>query len=192
MSDHYVFCTTNLINGMTYTGMTSRDLPNTNYIGSGAEMEEAIKKFGRENFKREIIGIYPTREMALLAEKIEVGDEWTASTNYNLIKGGGADPRRSRFKHSTKTKQFLSGSGNPMYKKTPWNKGRSCSSEQKEKISYTLRQNPNTGIGKRKPVEIDGIEFKSIKEAAIYFNVHIKTINRWINGYTKNRYGKYI
>lgn len=48
-----VYCTTNLINGMKYIGSDS--INNPKYLGSGVYLRKAIKEFGRENFKKEII-----------------------------------------------------------------------------------------------------------------------------------------
>ena len=55
----FVYITTNLINGKRYVGrccmQTTRKNAWKNYLGSGKALENAIKKYGKENFKREII-----------------------------------------------------------------------------------------------------------------------------------------
>jgi len=48
-----VYLTTNLINGKKYIGMDSNNNPK--YIGSGTLILKAIKKYGKENFKKEIL-----------------------------------------------------------------------------------------------------------------------------------------
>jgi group I intron endonuclease len=48
-----IYKTTNLINGKIYIGRDSKD--NSSYIGSGCQFKKAIKQFGKENFKKEII-----------------------------------------------------------------------------------------------------------------------------------------
>lgn len=48
-----VYCTTNLINGKKYIG--SHKDNNSKYLGSGVLLAKAIKKYGKENFVREII-----------------------------------------------------------------------------------------------------------------------------------------
>lgn len=48
-----VYITTNLINGKKYVGADSKNNPN--YLGSGKALLRAIKKYGRHNFKKEIL-----------------------------------------------------------------------------------------------------------------------------------------
>ena len=53
---HYlVYQTTNLLNGKIYIGQHQTDNLNDGYIGSGIELNQDIKKFGKDNFKREIL-----------------------------------------------------------------------------------------------------------------------------------------
>lgn len=48
-----IYQTTNLINGKKYIGKDVNNNPN--YIGSGSELKKAIKEYGKENFKKEIL-----------------------------------------------------------------------------------------------------------------------------------------
>lgn len=48
-----IYLTTNTINGKKYVGMDSNNNPN--YLGSGSLVLKAIKKYGKENFKKEIL-----------------------------------------------------------------------------------------------------------------------------------------
>jgi len=48
-----IYKTTNLVNGKIYVGQSIHD--NETYLGSGTYIKIAIRKYGRENFKREII-----------------------------------------------------------------------------------------------------------------------------------------
>jgi hypothetical protein len=48
-----VYKTTNLINGKSYIGKDKHNNPN--YLGSGKRLQYAIKKYGKENFKKEIL-----------------------------------------------------------------------------------------------------------------------------------------
>jgi hypothetical protein len=48
-----VYKTTNLINGKQYIGSDSNNNPN--YLGSGTGFIKALKKYGKENFKKDII-----------------------------------------------------------------------------------------------------------------------------------------
>lgn len=54
----FVYLTTNIVNGKIYVGQYTFKADkrlNANYLGSGTVMEQAIKKYGRENFKRRIL-----------------------------------------------------------------------------------------------------------------------------------------
>jgi hypothetical protein len=48
-----VYCTTNLINGKKYIGSDSNN--NSNYYGSGVNISKAIKKYGKNNFQKQIL-----------------------------------------------------------------------------------------------------------------------------------------
>jgi hypothetical protein len=48
-----IYKTTNLINGKSYIGKDKHNNPN--YLGSGKRLRSAIKKYGKENFKKEIL-----------------------------------------------------------------------------------------------------------------------------------------
>lgn len=48
-----IYKTTNLINNKIYVGKDSHN--DSNYFGSGTILVKAIKKYGKENFKKEIL-----------------------------------------------------------------------------------------------------------------------------------------
>ena len=55
-----IYKTTNLVDGKIYIGQkptmeTEFQLLDSNYYGSGKKIKNAIKEFGIENFKREVI-----------------------------------------------------------------------------------------------------------------------------------------
>ena len=54
---YYVYITTDLINGKKYIGVSNNKnvYYKTYYIGSGKLLKLAIQKYGRKNFKKEII-----------------------------------------------------------------------------------------------------------------------------------------
>ena len=56
----FVYLTTNIINGKIYVGqhiLSDNKKWNATYLGSGTLIEKAIKKYGRENFKRKILKV---------------------------------------------------------------------------------------------------------------------------------------
>lgn len=58
----YIYETTNLINGMRYIGQHKSDKFDPSYLGSGIRLNKAINKYGRENFKVELITWKDTKE----------------------------------------------------------------------------------------------------------------------------------
>lgn len=141
---------TNLVNGKNYIGQHITKNINDGYIGSGRNIKKAIKKYGKENFKKEIL-LYAKNEVALnFFERALVTPEFCElKTNYNL-KEGGSNGRHSKTtkdklsiwhkgrKHTTETKAKISAA----------NKGRKHSPESKAKISTALK-NRDSEIYKR-------------------------------------------
>lgn len=88
----YIYKTTNLINGKIYVGQRySTVLPelDISYLGSGLALNRSIKKYGKENFQKEII------ELCAVENLDEREIYWIAfynandrSVGYNLTKGG--------------------------------------------------------------------------------------------------------
>jgi group I intron endonuclease len=82
-----IYKTTNIINGKIYIGQDFHNKPN--YLGSGVRLRSAIKHYGRENFKKEIL------EYCSLEELNDKESYWIAYYNsmnleigYNLTSGG--------------------------------------------------------------------------------------------------------
>ena len=87
---HYViYKITNLLNGMIYIGQHTTTNPNDGYMGSGKYITRAIKKYGVENFKKEILFECSSQE-ELNAKELElVNEEFVKRTDtYNLVLGG--------------------------------------------------------------------------------------------------------
>lgn len=50
----YIYKTTNILNNKIYIGQSSKDI-NVKYFGSGLVLLKAIKKYGENNFIKEIL-----------------------------------------------------------------------------------------------------------------------------------------
>jgi hypothetical protein len=81
-----IYKITNLINGKFYIGKHQTKDLSDNYFGSGRLLKRAIEKYGKENFKKEILEIFDREEKMNLAEKILVVPDIEVS--YNLCPGG--------------------------------------------------------------------------------------------------------
>ena len=117
---HYIiYKTTNLINGKFYVGKHQTNDLNDGYVGSGKLLKRAIKKYGLDQFKTEILEVCLTEVHMNLAEKIYVvvDDE----VSYNLCSGGkggfgyindnglrGTNTPEGRKKSSKSIKQWIS------------------------------------------------------------------------------------
>lgn len=134
MKQHYVYLTTNLVNNMKYIGMHYGELDDA-YLGSGKLLNLAIKKYGRDNFKKEIIKIANSAQENAQNEK-EIIKEYNAIADrnfYNIHEGGfGGDtwsgqPEYIKEQRRQEISQRYSGAGNPRY-------GAFLTEETKQKI----------------------------------------------------------
>lgn len=87
---HFVYKTTCSINGFIYIGVRSTDDLDDGYIGSGGKFRKAVKLLGKENFTREILEFFNTRDDAEDREAQLVDREFLKRKDiYNKIPGGG-------------------------------------------------------------------------------------------------------
>ena len=86
---YLIYKTTNKTNNKIYIGYHSTDNINDNYLGSGKLIKLALNKYSKENFIREILYVYPTKEEALLKEKDLVDEKFiNRKDTYNFKLGG--------------------------------------------------------------------------------------------------------
>lgn len=86
---YLVYKTTNLVNGKIYIGKHETDNLDDGYLGSGILIRRAIEKYGKENFKREILFECSTREEMNAKEAELVNEEFLKRDDiYNLKQGG--------------------------------------------------------------------------------------------------------
>ena len=95
---HFIYKTTNLINGKIYIGAHSTDNINDSYLGSGSILHKAITKYGRESFQREIIHFCETSDELYQLEREIVNEEFIARDDvYNVTLGGGGNPLLGQY-----------------------------------------------------------------------------------------------
>jgi len=86
---YILYKTTCLINNKTYIGIHQTNNLDDGYLGSGLAFLRALKKYGKENFKREILEFCETYAELLEKEREYVNEIWVKDkTNYNLKTGG--------------------------------------------------------------------------------------------------------
>lgn len=86
---HFIYKTVNQVNGKYYIGMHSTNDLDDDYIGSGQRLWHAIKKYGKENFKRETLEFLPDRSSLKEREKEIVNEAMLKDEQcMNLTVGG--------------------------------------------------------------------------------------------------------
>lgn len=137
---HFVYITTNLINGKKYLGKHSTNNLKDSYLGSGKLIKRAILKYGKENFKREILEYCENKYIAYEREfyyslKFNVIID---KSFYNCSNGGNGN---NGYKLSQKHKEILRNcvtgrvkSKEEILKISKANKGKKLSEETIEKL----------------------------------------------------------
>ena len=109
--NYLIYKTTNLLNTKYYIGCHQTDNLNDGYLGSGKHLKYAIKKYGKNNFKFEIMYSLSSKEEMFELERSIVNEDLINSPlTYNLkIGGSGGNPgiigAFKGKKHSDETKE---------------------------------------------------------------------------------------
>lgn len=134
-----IYKTVNLINGKIYIGQHKRNKPH--YLGSGVAFREALKKYGRENFKRETLEKLTQVSQQIIDERekhwIEFYQSQDVLIGYNITEGGltrrGKYRIRGTFIHSKESLEKIREAALKRRGKPSWNKG----------VKYTKEQTKN-------------------------------------------------
>lgn len=90
MKKHYlVYQITNLINQKIYIGIHGTDNLDDGYFGSGSYLKRAIKKYGMENFQKDILFVFDNPEEMIAKEAELVDRKFIARKDVYNIKLGG-------------------------------------------------------------------------------------------------------
>lgn len=136
-----IYKTINIINNKIYVGKDTKNKPS--YFGSGKVLKLAIKKYGKNNFKKEILEVC---DNSILSEReiywIQALNSNTCGIGYNLTEGGtGGDTfTHNAHKEETNRKRSLSLKGKISGDKNP-----SKRLEVRQKISETLKRKYASG-----------------------------------------------
>ena len=139
MNKYYIYRITNNINHKTYIGQHKYYkslLVEDSYMGSGIILKKAQKKYGIENFSKEIITIAMSRSEANILEKYYIAKERKENTYgcYNVADGGqGAAFRGHHHSEESKAKISESEKGHRPYFCRP------RTEEEKRKMSEKLK-----------------------------------------------------
>jgi hypothetical protein len=106
-----VYKTTNIINGKYYIGVHMTSNPNDDYLGSGRAIEEAIRKYGKDSFKKEILFMTESKVEAYKKEA-ELTIDFNTNKNYNMRLGGvGGFTKENAHKGYAKVKNKIHSVG---------------------------------------------------------------------------------
>lgn len=182
-----VYLITNKVNGMQYVGaareFNSRKISHLSDARRGkgrkGSIQHAIRKFGEDNFCFEVID--KAKNLEELSEKEY---HWTEKLNtifpngYNLLKGNYSTRLKNNGKHVSieiegklfKTIKYAAEFYNINESGFRNRLGRGWSPEQAAEIKpppENYKQQPHS-----KPVEVNGLKFKTQTDAAKYFNIN--------------------
>ncbi len=129
---YILYKTTNKVNGKYYIGIHRTDNIDDGYMGSGKLLRSAIKKYGIENFDREIIKYCNSLEELVDEERKIVNEDFVLDkSTYNMEIGGSGG---KVWTQEMKDQMSLSKIGS-----VPWNKGKKTNQQPSEEGRERLR-----------------------------------------------------
>ncbi len=185
----FIYLTTNLVNGKVYIGQRTFREGFMTYLGSGTSFRRAVKKYGKENFKRVILCVCKNYDELDQWEDffVELFESRNTEKGYNIKKGG------QRF--SPKVIQSMSDSkiGRKLKPETieklkAARRGRKMSDYNKEVFAEINKGNKHGIIGiKLTSVETkEELFFESYIAACKFLNVANGHFRRYLEGFKKD------
>jgi group I intron endonuclease len=134
---YFIYVTTNLISGKKYIGYHSTYDLNDGYLGSGIALLDSFKKYGKNNFQKEVLEFIKEGE-----NHLEYEEKWIKELNtllpngYNIspkgglgIKGSLSEESKKKISKSNKGKQVWLGKSHSMESKKKISKSTNVSGE---------------------------------------------------------------
>jgi hypothetical protein len=100
---YIIYQITNKVNDKFYIGVHKTKDINDDYMGSGINIRNAIKKYGLDNFEKKILYIFTNKKEAFAMEKKIVNDDLLSNPMCYNIKQGG----RGGFDHIWKNYDLM-------------------------------------------------------------------------------------
>jgi len=141
---YYLYKITNKINNRYYIGAHGTNNLGDEYFGSGRNLRLAIKKYGKDNFRKEILKFYNSYKELMVGEKLLINKETLKDRKIYNSEIGGAGGKI--WTKQLKEKVSKSNKG-----KIPWIKGKKHTREARNKMSknhvdVSGKNNPMYGI----------------------------------------------
>lgn len=149
----YIYETTCLLNNVKYIGKKKSDIFLGNkYLGSGIALNNAIKRYGKQNFSVKLLKICNSLQELNYFEKLYIKNYKNKFILYNISEGGDGGKTTKQgahfnHKHSEETKKKISEKlkGRHLLDETKRKlsehaKHRTHSEETKQKISAKMKQ----------------------------------------------------
>jgi len=155
----FIYITTNMINGKKYIGQSTfnKNKKWKVYLGSGKILAQAINKYGKENFNKEIVAITYSQEDSnkLEIEFIENHNAVQSHDYYNIALGGYSGSTGLVCSEETRIKRSVALIGRPRSKETKQKiskteKGKIVSNETKRKLSESHKGKKHSVEAKQK------------------------------------------
>jgi hypothetical protein len=162
---YLIYKITNKVNGKYYIGRHATNNINDDYMGSGIGIKNAIKKYGIENFVKEIITEVPNSDSLWELEKEIVNDSVVKDKmSYNMSYGG------KHYLHGLKVYDYdlfikhqksaakLGAEASKNYMKPEWHKMGGKKSGEKRGIDYIYEVITNDD----EKIIVNGPDFKKL------------------------------